>query len=137
MPNDAKNWKEVKTITVHWYKGGPVEYKRDDPVLGVVIASSVCFDVKEMFDERGENDYTHEGLTTLIKPSSYAAPRKYDVEKILEHRNEGTDKEYLVKWQGFRVTTWIKHENTQDCAKKVKKYNDQIEKSSEKSGEGS
>ena len=96
MPDDAKSWKEIKKITVHWYKGGPVEYEKNDPILTVFIDSSGCFDVKEMLDERGENDYTHEGLTTLIKPSSYAAPRAYDVEKILEHRNEGADKEYLV-----------------------------------------
>ena len=127
------------TMTVHWNKGGPIEYEKSNPVLKRFVESSGVFQVKKLFVGRG-GSYEHECLKTLIEPESYSARKEHTVEKIVSHKGAGLQKEYLVKWAGYRIKTWISMKETKDCKQKVRKYEDELQQiwlQSEKEGEKS
>ena len=108
-------------MTVHWLKGGPVEYPKSNRILKCVIESSACFQVKELLVSRG-GSYDHPCLTKLVEPAAYAAPDTFDVEGIIDHRGTGPRREYLVKWVGYRIETWVSTMKMKDCKDTVEEY---------------
>ena len=120
-PENAKTWEELTTLTVHWNKGGPVEYTKENPILKCFVESSGCFQVEKLLVGRG-GSYDHECLRTLVEPASYAAPTHFEVDKVVNHRGTGSQKEYLVKWSNYRIETWISVKETKDCKEVVQDY---------------
>ena len=41
----------------------------------------------------------------------------YEIEKVLDHRGNPENREYLVKWKDYKKNTWVKQErfNTTGC----------------------
>ena len=62
-------------------------------------------------------------MITHVWPNWYDAPDTFEVEGIIDHRGTGSEKEYLVKWVGYRIETWLGSEGLHDSKETVDKYN--------------
>jgi hypothetical protein len=68
--------------------------------------------MKQIIIERSE-------LTVSKNASSN---REYEVEDIIDHRENGEIKEYLILWKGYRKPTWEPEENLTNCKDKLAEY---------------
>ncbi|MGL4849713.1 MAG: reverse transcriptase domain-containing protein [Clostridium sp.] len=47
----------------------------------------------------------------------------FEVEEILDRRDVGTNKEYLVRWRGYTETSWVQEEQLDGCKTKLRAFN--------------
>jgi hypothetical protein len=60
-----------------------------------------------------------------MSDSNSFGPHRYEVEKILNHRIDGSELQFLVKWLGYDDPgddTWEPISQLQDCAYKIAEY---------------
>jgi hypothetical protein len=94
------------------------DYPSDVSLIFESLRISTLKDAAELSEKMSK--YQAQLLANIsIDESDKEMENTYEVERILNHDDEGEEIKYLVKWKGFRKRTWELESafNTTECIK--------------------